>query len=475
MTIKGSFKLQPSNYKQDNYLSSGIVSTVLGVTLLFSYVNVRHAVNSFQKQQLIPTTAEVFASEKYFPIQPGDSVKLARQDFSEIDFIAQKLNYSGSSVTELAELLSRNAVTESDKARIIYAWITQHITYDIAAYNEAIANDKYPDVSPTKVLRDRTTICSGYSNLYQALAERMGLDGAIVIGYAKGATPPEDPRFKNVNHSWNSIKIDGDWYLLDATFGAGSIESGRFVANYKPYYFATPPQQFFNLHYPKDSGWQLLSAPQSRTEFDNLPKMSDRFYDFGLKTISHHHYIITTGDRLKIELQVPEDVIAIAELRQDKREIAGNRVLINRQGQNMVIHVAPPSAGTYDLTIYARKIDDLDSTQYNEVIKYQVAATKAATELPKVYAHFHQHQVSLLEPLKVDLTSNWSTYFNLVVPNAVDVQVINTATQQWTPLNSYGSYFAGNVEIQRGKIAVAARFPGDEQYWQLVEYQARNN
>ena len=30
-----------------------------------------------------------------------------------------------------------------------------------------------PDVDAEKVLRDRTTICSGYSNLYQALAEAM--------------------------------------------------------------------------------------------------------------------------------------------------------------------------------------------------------------------------------------------------------------------------------------------------------------
>ena len=472
MTTKGSFKLQPSDRNQNNYLSRGIVSTVVGLTLLLTAADVYRTGSSLEQQQLIPTASEIFASQKYLPIQPGDSVKLAEQDFSQIDLLAQQLNYSGSSVTELAHLLTQNAATESDKARIIYAWITQHVTYDVAAFNEAIANDKYPDVSPSKVLRDRTTICSGYSNLYQALAEAMGLDAAIVIGYAKGATLPNDPRFKNVNHAWNSVKIDGSWYLLDATFGAGSIEDGKFAFNYNPYYFATPPQQFFNLHYPKDSGWQLLSATQTRTEFDNLPKTTSKFYNLGLNTVNHNNSLITTAERLNIKLEVPEDVIAIAELKQNEREIAGNRVLINRQGQNMVINVAPPAAGTYDLTIYAKERDNLD-TQYDEVIKYQIAATNATTELPKIYAHFYQHQVSLLEPLTVNLTPNWSTYFNLVVPGAVDVQVINTETQQWTALNSYGSYFAGNVDIQAGKTAVAAKFPGDEQYWQLVEYQAK--
>ena len=112
-------------------------------------------------------------------------------------------------------------LTEADKARIIYAWITQHISYDFAAFQDALQNDNYPDVNPLKVLRDRTTICSGYSNLYQALAEAMNLESAIVIGYAKGATPPDDARFEDVNHAWNSVRIDDAWYLLDATIWGG--------------------------------------------------------------------------------------------------------------------------------------------------------------------------------------------------------------------------------------------------------------
>ncbi|MEL6912407.1 MAG: hypothetical protein AAFO85_19750, partial [Cyanobacteria bacterium J06598_4] len=55
---------------------------------------------------------------------------------------------------------------------------------------------------------------------------------------------------------------------------------------------------------------------------------------------------------------------------------------------------------------------------------------------------------------------------------ALDVQVINTETQQWTQLAGYGNYFAGNVEIQAGKTAVVAKFSENEEYWQLVEYQS---
>ena len=470
MTTKGSFKLQPSGYKQDNYLSLKLVSTVLGITLLGSIGTIYRVIDIFEQQQLISLPSELFASYKYEPIQPGDTAKLRETNFSELDRLARKLDYSGSSVTELANLLAANAPTESDKARIIYAWITQHITYDVAAFNDAIENDRYPKVDPTKVLRDRTTICSGYSNLYQALAAAMNLEAAIVIGYAKGATPPNDPRFQNVNHSWNSVRIDDAWYLLDATFGAGLIEDGKFSPSYNPYYFATPPQQFINQHYPEDQGWQLLSTTHSRNSFDNFPQVSPRFYNLGLEIISHPSSLITTPSRLDIRLKLPQDVVAIAELKQEERDLPHSTVLVNRQGDEAIISVAPPTAGTYQLVIYAKQQDD--PTYYGEVISYELVATNSTAKLPRVYSHFYEHQVNLVEPLAANLAPNWSTYFNLIVPGALDVQVINTETQEWTQLAGYGNYFAGNVEIQAGKTAVVAKFSENEEYWQLVEYQS---
>ncbi|MEM6614795.1 MAG: transglutaminase, partial [Cyanobacteria bacterium P01_C01_bin.72] len=169
---------------------------------------------------------------------------------------------------------------------------------------------------------------------------------------------------------------------------------------------------------------------------------------------------------------LPSDVVAIAELKQNNQDLPSTTVLVNRQGENAIVSVAPPQAGTYELIIYAKQEDD--SAYYEEAIKYQILAINSTAELPKVYSHFYQHQVNLIEPLAANLDPDWSTYFNLIVPGAIDVQVINTDTQQWTTLDGYGDYFAGNVEIKPGTTAIVAKFPGDEQYWQLVEYQAQN-
>ncbi|MBE9043173.1 transglutaminase [Pleurocapsales cyanobacterium LEGE 10410] len=469
MTARRSLKPRQGKIQKANKSGNLLAGTVLGILLLLTTGNIKTAFHSFNEQQLISIPSDSFDSSKYLPIHPGSTKKIAQQDLAQIDRLAKKLNYSGESVTELASILEQNAVTELEKARIIYAWVTQHISYDVPAFLDAVNNDNYPDVSPQKVLRDRSTICSGYSNLYYALAEAMNLESAIVVGYAKGATPEEE-KFLDVNHAWNAVKIDDAWYLLDATWGAGSVREEQFVPEYKPYYFATAPDEFINNHYPKDRGWQLLAQTYTRAEFNNLPKISSRFYNLGLKLVSHNNYRISAPNRIDLKLQIPQDVVALANLEQNNRE-SNNAILVNRQNDHLIVSVAPPEAGTYDLTIYAKKQDD--PGKYGEVINYQIEATQSVASLPQVYAHFNQYQASLIEPLTADLKPNWSTYFNLIVPEAEDVQVLNTATKQWIPLNGYGSYFAGHVEIQPGNTIVVAKFPGDERYWQLVEYQAR--
>ena len=459
----------PARSNKNQKIGSWLVGLVLGTSLLLTLNNIQIAFKSSSDRQLISLPSETFASSKYQPIL-GSPEKIARQNFSQIDRLAKQLNYTGTSVTELADLLAQHAQTESEKARIIYAWITQHITYDVAAFLDAVNNDNYPDVTVEKILRDRTTICSGYSNLYHALAEAMNLESVIVIGYAKGATPATE-KFQDVNHAWNSVRIDGAWYLLDTTWGAGSVKDNRFVPGYKPYYFATTPEEFINNHYPEDKGWQLLDKTYTRAEFDNLPSIASRFYSLGIKLVSHKNYQVSTSNRLDIELKIPQDVVAIAELKQDGQSFLDNSILVNRNGDRSIVSIAPPEAGTYDLTIYAKEKEDLG--KYGEVINYQIEASNSTAQLPKTFGHFHQHQASLIEPLNADLKSDWSTYFNLIVPEAKDVQVINTATDRWTPLTGYGSYFAGHVELRSGTIAIVAKFPGSDRYWQLVEYQAR--
>ena len=470
MAAKQSFKLYVKNDRQGQKKRKWLIKIIFIVTLFVTAVNLVIAYNSIQSQFLVPLPSEVFHSSKYQPIVVGDARKISRQDFNEIDRIAKELDYSGTSIEELANLLEQNTTTETEEARIIYAWITQHIAYDLSAYNDAVYNDKYPDVEATTVLKDRTTICSGYSNLYLALAEAMNLESVMVVGHAKGATPPDMERFYDINHAWNGVRIDGEWYLLDATWGAGAIVEDRFTFDYKPYYFATAPEELINNHFPKDEGWQLLAQTHTRKNFDNAIDISDRFYTLGLELDSHLDRYISTSGRLEIKLKAPQDILAVASLQQKGQKLAEDTVLVNRQGEYLEIDIAPPAAGVYDLIIYAKDKDD--SNAYEKAIAYQIEAQAPTAQFPKIYEQFYQYQANLVEPVTTNLDVGRSTYFNLVIPQAIDVMVVNSTNNSWTPLDGYGDSFVGHVDIQSGNSIVIAKFSDSDEYWKLIEYQS---
>jgi transglutaminase/protease-like cytokinesis protein 3 len=467
MTARRDLKLQNNSKKQPKKINNWLLVTILAVSFLGTIANLQRAFFS-KNQQLVPLQSELFDSSKYQPIELGNVKTIASQNFTEIDRLAAEINYTGESIEELADLLSQSANTEMEKARIIYAWVAQHITYDVPSFLDAVNNGNYPDVNAQKVLSDRTTICSGYSNLYFALAEAMNLKSVIVAGYAKGATADQE-EFQDINHAWNAVNFDSNWYLLDATWGAGSVTDEQFKPNYKPYYFATSPSQFINSHFPVDNGWQLLAQTYTRLQFDNLPDIASRFYELGLQLDGYDNYKIQTQDRVDIKLKAPRDVVALADLNQGAQKLPQTSTLVNRKKDFLIVSVAPPEAGVYELNIYAKKSDDPEKLQ--EVITYQIEAASSAAQLPKIYGHFNQHQVSLIEPLTGSLKPNWSVYFNLIVPDAIDVQVVDTVTRKSTPLDGYGKYFAGHVETESGKAVIIAKFSESDQYWQLVEYE----
>jgi transglutaminase/protease-like cytokinesis protein 3 len=35
--------------------------------------------------------------------------------------------------------------------------------------------------------------------------------------------------FTTTNHAWIAVKLDHTWHLFDATWGAGSVDGGKFI------------------------------------------------------------------------------------------------------------------------------------------------------------------------------------------------------------------------------------------------------
>lgn len=392
----------------------------------------------------------------------GSANMFKNVNLTNIDNYAFSIHYDGASVSDLASILSHYAKTEAEKARIIYSWIAHNISYDVQAY---LSKD-YRDSSPQAVLITRKGVCSGYANLYMALARAMGLESSVIDGYAKGYGYVVSQTTK-INHAWNAVKINNKWYLIDSTWGAGNINSGKFNKQFNPYYFAAPPEQFIFDHFPVENQWQLLTKNYTKEQFDAAPKIFPEFFRDGLRFVSYYNHTIQADGRFQIVLSAPKDTIAIARLKTDSNYLNDNYTLVQKKGDKIIVIAAPP-IGNSELEIFSK--NKYASGLYRQALTYKVVSVNAGEEFPKTYSTFSEKNSYLHTPFDRYLPTNQLVNFEIEVPDALEVQVIDAPLHKWVKLTRSGNIFTGYVPVSADKIQVSAKFSGNKDYWTLVEY-----
>jgi transglutaminase-like putative cysteine protease len=185
----------------------------------------------------------------------------------------------------LGRYLASGARSERDKARLVFRWVADRISYDI----EGLIAGKVGDTRAEAVLKSRRSVCEGYANLYEKLAKIAGLEVVKVRGHAKGSgfNPGDSFQKDSLSHAWNAVKIDGDWKLLDATWGAGSVNGGKYEKRFNEFYYLTPADQLAFSHFPSEKQWALVKDdPFTEEEFKRWPKIDYRLFALGVSAAS---------------------------------------------------------------------------------------------------------------------------------------------------------------------------------------------
>lgn len=107
-------------------------------------------------------------------------------------------------ITAIIEGVAADATatgTEIGAVKHIYNWII-----DNAEYSTTPA-----DYEADSIFLKGCGVCSGYASAFNMLCAACGIESFSVHGYAC-AQP-----MRGKEHSWNCVRIDGDWYFLDIT------------------------------------------------------------------------------------------------------------------------------------------------------------------------------------------------------------------------------------------------------------------
>ena len=129
----------------------------------------------------------------------GDSSALSEMNRSILD--AAK----GVIASEISDDMS-----DYEKELAIHDFITGWSRFDYSVFGRS-ASDGFTDGSDTPygVLIDQSAMCHGYSSTFQLFMDMLDIECMTVFGI---------PSSNGVEHSWNMVKLDGEWYCVDCAW-----------------------------------------------------------------------------------------------------------------------------------------------------------------------------------------------------------------------------------------------------------------
>lgn len=210
-------------------------------------------------------------------------------EFNEIDNYAKSVKYKGD-ISKIVFELTKDCSTEIQKARAIYIWIIDNISYDYKTFNKGKKIKKFKCKTAqecefkkaewkekyiNKVLKKKKGVCSGYSELYKKMCNLAGIRCDVIEGYIK-TEPFQIGRMGILDHAWNVLIIDNNYYYLDLTWSSGYCTKNRknklnkFVKQSDEYYWLTPIDKLSRTHFPKDT-LQLVNSRYNKNLFKKNP------------------------------------------------------------------------------------------------------------------------------------------------------------------------------------------------------------
>ncbi|XP_061173440.1 kyphoscoliosis peptidase-like [Saccostrea echinata] len=297
-----------------------------------------------------------------------------------------------SSIATLAEYLLKPAHTPLERARAIHKWITTNIMYDIDGY---MGRSGKKSCDSADVLKNRSSVCSGYSNLFESLCRCAHIPVMVITGYGKGFghNDKQEVDISNLstNHAWNAIFLEGEWRLLDCTWDAGYVDGKSFHWHKRDYYFLMDPEYFVSSHLPllnKDLAtsepWQLLDKPVDPKTFFKSLKLEDGAVNHGIFPLSHKETVVHVNGETCIEIQkyLPGDIVdtLISFVDDENNKEYEQCVATERSGNEVIkFHVRPPKPGIYRLSIFVNA--PKEEKKWPQLFKYIINCTSALENL----------------------------------------------------------------------------------------------
>ncbi len=150
-------------------------------------------------------------------------------------------------LNEIRAAANENCSSDYEKMKYIYDYICKKCDYNDALIRYCDGGYMPGNFgrSAAGVFEEQSIVCQAYANAYSLILNSMGYDVVSVT---------------NRNHAWNKVKLDGVWYVADAT----SDDKDYFDEDTKHWYFLIPESKHFSI---KEETSVAAYFPDATTEY----------------------------------------------------------------------------------------------------------------------------------------------------------------------------------------------------------------
>lgn len=147
----------------------------------------------------------------------------------------------------------KNGMSDLEKETAVYNWIVNNVDYDWT-HQDVMRETPRESFAPYGGLVNHAAVCLGYATTFQLLMDLSGVECITVAGAAFASR--ED-------HGWNMVRLNGNWYCVDATWDANYREQGVTRGREKDWvYFNITSDQMAAT----DHQWDYANTPEAVTE-----------------------------------------------------------------------------------------------------------------------------------------------------------------------------------------------------------------
>ena len=260
---------------------------------------------------------------------------------------------------------------------IFFYYLCTNIKYDI---NEMNKNEKNLNVIFKNGFANSLQFCK----LFEFMCKKNFLRIKRIEGFCKSKELPHYKKGSDVlkvNHYWNAIYINKEWYFCDLTFGSGGIKKRKeSIKDYfSPYYFLTPADNLIETHRPIDDMWQMTKKIIPANQFSNSKELvnSGDFYkqvfDNPVTLVTHKYPLIKCENKpISIQIGIKECAIqAFLYNSKIKSKVSEVKFGFNSEDSTFTLEPVFPSNGEYWLEILFREFSS-NEVQYLPLIKYKI-------------------------------------------------------------------------------------------------------